>query len=206
MVALTFDDGPNDSHTPPILDVLADRGVHATFFVFGRRAREHPPLIARILDAGHSVQPHCWAEHASHHDLNRPSLEEEIERTLEALDELGCPAPRFWRPPYGDISDPDSYDVAGAHGLRLVTWTLDTWDWKDGRPAERILDEIDGQTREDAVLEPDSVVLMHDMAQAPQLLAGILDRIDVRGYEAGLLSEDSPVIAMAGEYKGWRKG
>jgi peptidoglycan/xylan/chitin deacetylase (PgdA/CDA1 family) len=205
VVALTFDDGPNGSHTPPILDVLADRGVRATFFVFGQRAREHPRLIARALEEGHSVQPHCWADHASHHDLSRGALDEEIERTLEALAQLGCPAPRFWRPPYGDISDPDSYDVAGAHGLRLVTWTLETRDWEDGRTAERILGEIDGETREDAVLEPDSVVLMHDMPQAPQLLAGILDRIDARGYETGLLSEDSPVIAVAGEYRGGQR-
>jgi peptidoglycan/xylan/chitin deacetylase (PgdA/CDA1 family) len=58
VVALTFDDGPNDLATPVILDVLDERGTVATFFVFGNRATTH--LIAGILEAGHAVQPH-WS-------------------------------------------------------------------------------------------------------------------------------------------------
>jgi peptidoglycan/xylan/chitin deacetylase (PgdA/CDA1 family) len=37
MVALTYDDGPDEDATAAILDVLERRGVRATFFVFGRR-------------------------------------------------------------------------------------------------------------------------------------------------------------------------
>src|SRR5215207_7884140 len=68
VVALTFDDGPTDVATGAILDVLAARGVAATFFVFGMRAVAHHDLIARMMGAGHEVQPHCWAGHESHHD------------------------------------------------------------------------------------------------------------------------------------------
>ena len=39
MVALTFDDGPDPEHTPRILELLGERGVRATFFVFGVKAR-----------------------------------------------------------------------------------------------------------------------------------------------------------------------
>jgi peptidoglycan/xylan/chitin deacetylase (PgdA/CDA1 family) len=46
------------------LDVLDERGTVATFFVFGNRATAH--LIARILEAGHAVQPHC-RQHFAHH-------------------------------------------------------------------------------------------------------------------------------------------
>ena len=37
-VALTFDDGPDPTHTPRILDVLARERVTATFFLIGERA------------------------------------------------------------------------------------------------------------------------------------------------------------------------
>ena len=200
MVSLTFDDGPNDTATPSILDILASTGANATFFVFGRRAREHPDLIARMVEEGHAVQPHCWSDHASHHEMSRSGLEEDVARTLRALDELGCPRARLWRPPNGDIRDPESYEVAAACGLELVTWTLQTCDWKDQRPADLILAEIDDERREDAVLRPDSVVLMHDVPEAPRLLAGLLERIDARGYEAGLLAPGNPARATGGEY------
>src|SRR5512141_1003468 len=41
-VALTFDDGPSPEHTPRILELCAEAGVLATFFVVGRKASEHP--------------------------------------------------------------------------------------------------------------------------------------------------------------------
>jgi peptidoglycan/xylan/chitin deacetylase (PgdA/CDA1 family) len=199
VVALTFDDGPNDTATPLILDVLATKGVPATFFVFGERAGEHPDLIARMVDAGHGVQPHCWSSHASHHELTSAELDKDIARTLRALEELGCRTPRFWRPPNGDIKDPESYDIAARHELQLVTWTLQTCDWANHTP-DRILREIDDERRDDAVLRAHSVVLMHDVAEGPRLLAGLLDRMSAPGYEAELLAEGNAAIAQSGDY------
>jgi peptidoglycan/xylan/chitin deacetylase (PgdA/CDA1 family) len=201
VVALTFDDGPNEFATPAILDLLAERGVPATFFVFGIHATAHPDLVARMVEAGHSVQPHCWAGHHSHHELDRDALEDDVARTLGALESLGCPAPTMWRPPNGHIADPLSYEVAAAHRLRLVTWTLQTCDWNDAHSAERILGDIDSEAREDALLRPDSVVLMHDTTKTPRLVAGLLDRIEERGYRVGTLEQDNPATARGGEYR-----
>lgn len=201
MIALTFDDGPNDVATPAILDLLAARGVPATFFVFGSRAVGHPDLIARMLADGHAVQPHCWDGHHSHHELSRPALEDDIARTLAALRSLGCPAPALWRPPFGDIHDPESYEVAAAHGVQLLTWTLETCDWHDSHSAERILADIDAEARDDAVLRPDAVILMHDTTKTPQLVAGLLDRIENRGYDVGPLGPDNPATARGGDYR-----
>jgi peptidoglycan-N-acetylglucosamine deacetylase len=201
MLALTFDDGPDERATPAILDVLAERGVPATFFVFGARAEAHPWLVARTLESGHEVQPHCWEGHDSHHELDRAALDEEIARTLAALDSLGCPVPTIWRPPYGDIKDPESYEVAAAHGLRLVTWTLETCDWSEAHGADRILGEIDSEARDDSVLRADSVVLMHDRPKTPRLLSGLLERIEERGYDVGLLPPENPATPSGGDYR-----
>src|SRR5260221_2228247 len=40
-IALTFDDGPRDGETQPLLDRLEASGVRATFFLVGARARAH---------------------------------------------------------------------------------------------------------------------------------------------------------------------
>jgi peptidoglycan-N-acetylglucosamine deacetylase len=180
-VALTFDDGPNDGPTAAILDVLEARGVRATFFVFGTKARDRPQLIARMVAAGHAVNPHTWAEHRSHLEMSHEELDDDVSRTLAVLAELGCPPPRHWRPPFGDVNEPLSHEVAAAHGLEVITWTLDTVDWNTERTADRILSEVGD------LVEPDSVILMHDVPETPRLAAGLLDRIAARGYEAGLL-------------------
>jgi peptidoglycan/xylan/chitin deacetylase (PgdA/CDA1 family) len=178
VIALTFDDGPDPEHTPRILDLLGERGVRATFFVFGVRARRHRELVARMLEAGHQVQPHCWADHASHLRMSEAEIEVEIERTLGTLAHLGCPPPRLWRPPYGDVREPETRVVAQRHGLEVVTWTLDTRDW-DAEGA-LTLEEVNAR------LEPDSVVLMHDpIPRTAELLAGLLARLEARGLEAG---------------------
>jgi peptidoglycan-N-acetylglucosamine deacetylase len=201
VIALTFDDGPNETATPVLLDVLADRGACATFFVFGSRARAHPELIARMNEAGHGVQPHCWAGQDSHYDLEKVALEADIARTMHALGSLGCPTPTIRRPPNGDIKHPQSYEVAEAHGLRLVTWTLQTCDWSDAHSADRILGDIDSEAREDAVLRSDSVVLIHDTAKTPRLLSGLLDRIEGCRDELGLLPPGNPATARGGDYR-----
>jgi peptidoglycan-N-acetylglucosamine deacetylase len=203
VVALTFDDGPDEAATPAILDRLARRGVSATFFVLGARAEARPDLIGRMVEAGHHVQPHAWDwdSHGRHTELSRAELDDDLGRTIAAIESLGCPAPAWWRPPNGDITAPASYEVALAHRVTLVTWTLQTCDWSDRHTPERILADIDAEARDDAVLRPDSVVLMHDMPLTARLLEGLLDRIDARGYDAGSLTPDSPANAEGGAYR-----
>jgi hypothetical protein len=63
--------------------------------------------------------------------------------------------------------------------------------------ADRILSGIDSEAREDAVLGPDSFVLMHDTAKTARVLAGLVDRIEKRGYRVGLLPPENPATAVA---------
>jgi peptidoglycan/xylan/chitin deacetylase (PgdA/CDA1 family) len=203
VVALTFDDGPNEEATPPILDRLDDRGVSAAFFVLGAHVEAHPDVVGRMIAAGHAVHPHAWDwdSHGRHLELSGAELEDDLSRTIRAIEALGCPRPALWRPPNGDIADPRSYEVAAANRVTLVTWTLQTCDWSDRHDPGRILADIDAGARDDAVLRPDSVVLMHDMPATPRLLDGLLDRIEARGYVAGPLAPESPATARGGDYR-----
>jgi len=60
-VALTFDDGPDPLVTPPVLDCLERYGVRATFFCIGRRAENHPELVAEMVRRGHRVENHSYS-------------------------------------------------------------------------------------------------------------------------------------------------
>ena len=51
---MTFDDGPS-SHTERLMEILRERGIHATFFVVGKQVKYHPELIVRLQQEGHEI-------------------------------------------------------------------------------------------------------------------------------------------------------
>ena len=55
VIYLTFDDGPNNTYTPVILDVLKKYGVKATFFITSSGSDD---LVKREYDEGHAVGIH----------------------------------------------------------------------------------------------------------------------------------------------------
>jgi peptidoglycan-N-acetylglucosamine deacetylase len=182
-VALTFDDGPDPDWTPKLLETLGRFDAKATFFIQGERLVEHPEIAREAVAAGHELQPHCF-HHNSHRELSDAEIAEDIERLLDALRKLaGVEAPTLWRPPYGHIRSPATYEIATSHGLEIVTWTLNTCDW--GAPtAEAMWNDITEGSRPMSALEPDSTVLMHDFAgrELVPLLMKLIPEIENRGW------------------------
>lgn len=128
-LALTFDDGPNATWTPKLLDLLAKHELHATFFLLGGRATDQPELVRRTSAAGHLIGNHSW----SHPNLARSSPEvirEQLTRTQDMLAQiLGAPV-KFFRPPYG-ARRPAVFRIAREMGLTVVLWNAMTSDWSD---------------------------------------------------------------------------
>ncbi|MFG1949879.1 polysaccharide deacetylase family protein [Micromonospora sp. NPDC048830] len=154
-VALTFDDGPDPTWTPKILDQLRAAKVQATFCVIGTQARRHPQLIARIVREGHQLCNHSW-----HHDLNlgrRPvaDIKADLVRTNRAIQAAapGAKVP-FYRQPGGRWT-PEVVAVARQLGMRSLHWAVDPQDW--AKPtAPTIRQRVIEATR------PGSIVLLHD--------------------------------------------
>src|SRR5687767_15742409 len=58
-IYLTFDDGPNPTATPALLDTLARHGVPATFFIIDKHLTpDTAPIVRRAFDEGHAVALH----------------------------------------------------------------------------------------------------------------------------------------------------
>lgn len=149
---LTFDDGPDPTWTPAVLNALREEGLRATFFVVGLRAARRPGLVEAILADGHAVELHCH-EHVRHTDLGLDALAHDTERALAVLREQGV-GPTRWRPPWGVVA-PWSASVARRHGLRLETWSADPHDWR-GDAAGEMLAALEPHLR------PGACVLLHD--------------------------------------------
>ena len=155
-VAITYDDGPVPGSTERLLDILKRKGVHATFFVVGRNANANPQVLRRIRDEGHTIGNHSY----SHPDLARQSdgaIAAQMDDTDAALQKQAGLDPHWLRPPYGS-HDPRVASAAGARGMALAVWDVDTADWQHRNPATTCKRAVDG-AREG------SIILMHDIHQ-----------------------------------------
>ncbi|RWD00928.1 MAG: chitooligosaccharide deacetylase NodB [Mesorhizobium sp.] len=153
-VYLTFDDGPDPFFTPQILDVLAQNGVPATFFVIGACAAEHPDLIQRMIAEGHEVGNHTM----SHPDLSKCDLGDVQREVFEANRAImaACPQAsiRYIRAPYGAWSE-EVFTASEIAGLAALHWSIDPKDWS--RPGTNAI--VDAVL---AAVRPGAIVLLHD--------------------------------------------
>lgn len=60
ILALTFDDGPDEDFTPQILDILKKYNVKATFYVIGQKVEYNKKIIKRAYDEGHEIGNHTY--------------------------------------------------------------------------------------------------------------------------------------------------
>jgi peptidoglycan/xylan/chitin deacetylase (PgdA/CDA1 family) len=121
-VALTFDDGPDVRWTPVVLDILAERGVLASFFLIGERARRAPGLVRAIADAGHEIGNHSWS-HRSLWLCGPARTRFEVHHAHAVLADLAGQAPRFFRPPWGMLNAALP-GVLRDCGERVVLWSI----------------------------------------------------------------------------------
>ncbi len=158
-LALTFDDGPNPAWTPRLLELLAQHGVKATFFLLGQFAEKEPALARSLADNGHLIGNHSW----SHPNLSlTPSrrVREELVRTRETLEQITGKPVRFFRPPFG-ARRPFVLRAARELGMMPVMWNAMTSDWEERSPdriAERLMRKIDARHRSGRAAN----IVMHD--------------------------------------------
>lgn len=156
LCAITFDDGPS-ANTSHLLDLLAEHGVPATFFLLGKNVALRPQLVRRILAEGHEIGNHSWS-HPKLRALSREQQREELARTDALLRELGA-SPRHMRPPYGAYNE-DTLAVVEDLGLSVLLWSQDSHDWKRLPVSYALLPNTMGHVYEPGTLR--GIFLFHD--------------------------------------------
>ena len=127
-LALTFDDGPNPTATPQLLDLLAQHGVRATFFLIGRYTLEQKELARRIHADGHTLGNHTMT-HPRLPLCTHPRIAAELSDAQHAIeDTTGAPV-RLFRPPHG-FRTPYVLHTARSLGLTPTTWNIIANDWR----------------------------------------------------------------------------
>ena len=157
VIALTFDDGPDPSVTPRVLDLLDSAGCKGTFFCIGRRATQHADVIADMRARGHGVENHTFS-HRNSFALGGPGrMASEVTRAQDAIEAAGGGRPTCFRAPAG-VLNPWLHDVLADAGLRLVSWTRRGFDTVT-HDAPRVAARLIGHG-----LSGGDILLLHDGA------------------------------------------
>lgn len=195
-VALTFDDGPDPTWTPRILDILKAKHVKAAFMVIGEEAQDNVGLLRRYIREGHEVGNHTY----THPDISEiPMRQVQLELNLtERLfaSKLGI-KPLYFRPPYSIDQEPDTNDQAApAYRIQQMGYTIigdkiDTNDW-DEHP-RKTPQEITWSVMEQLRImktKPQfrgSIILLHDgggdRSATVAALPLLIDTLRAHGYQ-----------------------
>lgn len=201
VVAFTFDDGPNPTTTPAVIDALEKYDVPATFFIVTKRIAgpestdKHREILTRILDAGFEIGSHS----VNHRNMKRATakiFDKEINESLLTLSPLAKRPIGMFRPPFG------AFNLIGKHrlkqlGLTDVRWSIDTRDWQaKAKDAEKLRRKVLAFI----LKQKGGVVLLHDVKPiTARILPFVLDDLEAENCRR-LADHQDPIVPVSLHY------
>ncbi len=175
VIAMTFDDGPDPTFTPRVLEILHRYKITATFFLVGERARRFPELLQRVRDEGHGI--------GNHSDSWRRTIQlgnDEFERDLlHAERSIGsCSSPKLFRPA-GGLIRAGQIRVLRKHQYSVVLGSAYAFD--PYRPPEKYIEWA--ITRG---FKHGAIIVLHDSggdrSNTVEALPSIIENAQAAGY------------------------
>ena len=188
IVALTFDDGPDEVFTPQILDILKKYNIKATFYVIGEKVQYNKKIIRREYEEGHEIGNHTYTHiNVSKNSYNK--IKKEIKDTQSAVKSVTGTYPKTFRPPYRAISK-DMCEIIKSNNMNIVLWSyVDARDWSSPGVSSII------KTIENGV-QNGCIILLHDYnkirnpkSQTIEALDKIIPDLLEKGYKFVTISE-----------------
>lgn len=197
-VAFTFDDGPKPEHALPLLDMLNELQIKATFFLVGQEIKSQIDIVKRLADQGHEVANHTYT-HRRLPPLSPEDIIRELQQTNTLIRRATGRSPRFFRPPGGQFT-PAIVELAKSEGLLTILWDVNAKDYTTDPTRFPIPDEWRRPTGvihprdaiTDAILQdvkPGSIVLMHNGGDILRALPKIVSQLRGKGYEIVTVGE-----------------
>ncbi len=149
-IALTFDDGPEPTTTPRILDALESEGAKATFFVVGNEVPGREAILRREAALGSEIGNHSWS-HPKFTKLSADQMQEQLSKTDDVIINAGMPAPHLFRPPYGMVNE----QMLKTINRPMILWNVDPKDWSEQDPV-KLAQVVSEQARRGAI------IILHD--------------------------------------------
>lgn len=154
-IALTFDDGPTEV-SQKIIKLLNKFDAKATFFWVGERIKGNQQLIQMAKESGNLIGNHSWNHPNAYTFSNELLWESQVENTLQEFSKNGIHDTRFYRAPFGAITQ-EQINFLATKNIKTVLWSISTMDWnpkenKEGLMFQKFKDNF----------HPGAIVLFHD--------------------------------------------
>lgn len=190
-VFLTFDDGPSKAVTIPILDLLKQENIKATFFVLGSRVELYPDIVKREYEEGHYIANHGYSHMYSQIYSSVQSVLDEYNKTNDAVRSAigvkeynshlfrfpgGVPGGRYAQLKKEAVAELDKNNI--AH----VDWNALTGDAEGKTSVNELIEELQKTMGEKNSL----VILMHDAGNKKttyEALTTVISMLREKGYE-----------------------
>lgn len=188
VIALTFDDGPDEDFTPQILDILKKNNAKATFFVVGQKVGWNPEIVKRAFDEGHEIGNHTFM-HINVCNNSTEKLNSEIIKTQEIIKKVTGKEPTWFRPPYRAINE-SLFNLMKSKDMKVVLWSdFDARDWSNPGVGN-IISTIEKNAKNGSiVLLHDYNSIRNDKSQTIKALECIIPELQKQGYEFVTISD-----------------
>jgi peptidoglycan-N-acetylglucosamine deacetylase len=192
-VALSFDDGPDPTWTPKILNVLKQKQATGTFFVIGESANEYDSIVKRAYALGNEIGNHTFT-HPEFDTIKKSDLEIQLNLTELLIESSLGVKTTFFRPPYGIDHQPESaaevqmLPVPQSMGYVIIGARIDPHDWgeADGQAPPPVNDIVQ-RVLTDVQANKGNIILLHDgggdRSHTVAALPLIIDGLRAKGYQ-----------------------
>ena len=191
-MVLTFDDGPDETYTPQVVDILKREHVPAAFFVVGENAENNVPLLRQLYEDGYEIGNHTFT-HPNIAEVSPERARLELNATRRLIECVTGHSTILFRAPYNADSEPQNLQeiepimLAKQDNYLTVGESIDPQDWRKDITADQIFDQVVKEQNNG------SVILLHDAGGNREATVAALPRIihyfKQRGYRFITVSE-----------------
>ena len=182
IIALTFDDGPNAEFTPQFLDLLKKHRAKATFFCVGKQIEQHPALVKRIINEGHTIGNHSYAHTNNYGFLKTKQVIDDVSKTQQIIKAILNIENKLFRPPFG-VTNPNIAKAIKTLNLQTIGWSIRSLDTK-AKGVKIVLKKITKK------IQKGDVILLHDTSELSFLiLEQLLQFLEKNQYKSVTVDE-----------------
>ena len=183
-LVLTFDDGPDETFTPQVMEILRREKVPATFFVTGMKVENNIPLLKELHAAGYEIGNHTFT-HPNLLKVSEKRAEIELRATKRLIECIIGQSTMLYRPPFStDKYSKEWVEIRnvefGKEKYYRIESTIDSRDWEKGSTAKQIEERVLND------LDEGSIILLHDgggdRTETVKALPGIIKKLKAKGY------------------------
>ena len=192
VVYITIDDGPNPITSPLYIEALKAANVKATFFMIGKQMNEYPDIVREMVSGGNVIGNHSYSHNYSSVYRSVYSLDAEITKTNDIINEIVGKQPKIFRAPGGSLNlikrDGLEEEISKL-GYVYFDWNVSAADTdRNYNSKEKVISNMKTQSKGRKRV----VALMHDNGRkaSVEALPEIIQWFKDNGYEFGTLNEN----------------